>query len=95
MSDETRSAGELIHVGTFPDPASAQVALAALEAAGISGFLQGENANGLIPIAFSARLLVASENESAARDILASAEFTPASEADVLAAEIADERTVE
>ena len=42
----------------FPDPATAHVARMALESANIEVFLQGENANNLLPIAFGARVMV-------------------------------------
>lgn len=95
MSDSTQSTGAVVTVGIFPEPASAQVARAVLEAEGIPAFLQGENANGLLPVAFSSRLQVRAEDEAAARKVLAGAERQPASQEEVLEAEIADERSVE
>ncbi|MDE1160473.1 MAG: DUF2007 domain-containing protein [Acidobacteriaceae bacterium] len=95
MSEQISNTGELVTVATFPEPASAQVALMALESEGILAFLQGENANGLIPVAFAATLRVRAEDEAAARKVLDGAEFAPLSEEEVLAAEIADERGVE
>lgn len=79
----------LVTVAVLPDPASANMARMALDAAGIPSFLQGENANSMIPIAFEARLQVRPEDEAAAREVLSSA---PESMDDVTAAEIASER---
>jgi hypothetical protein len=84
-------AGSPVTVGVFADPASANMARMALDSAGISSFLQGENANSLIPIAFSAQLQVRPEDEEAAREVLSSADDAPASEESVTAAEMADE----
>ena len=50
--------GELVTVATFPEPAEANMARTVLETAGIDVFLQGENANVMIPVAFNARLQV-------------------------------------
>jgi hypothetical protein len=41
-----------------------------LESAGIECFLQGENANSLLALAFRARLLVHKQDEAAARELL-------------------------
>lgn len=82
----------LVTVAILPDPASANMARMALDSAGIPSFLQGENANNLIPIAFSARLQVRPEHEATAREVLASADEAPASEESVTAAEIASEQ---
>jgi hypothetical protein len=82
----------LVTVAILADPASATMARMALDSAGISSFLQGENANSLIPIAFSAQLQVRPEDEEAAREVLSSADTAPESMEDVTAAEIADER---
>ena len=81
----------LVTVAEFPDPATANMARMALDASGIASFLQGENANNLIPVAFSARLQVRPEDEAAAREVLASATEDPESLDDVTAAEIANE----
>ena len=64
---------EFVTVARFLDPAEAQMARGALEAAGIAVFLQGENANNLVPMAFRARLQVAPADEIAARELLRSA----------------------
>lgn len=81
----------LITVAILPDPASANMARMALDSAGITSFLQGENANNLIPVAFSARLQVRPEDEEAAREVLSSFADAPESMEDVTAAEIAAE----
>ena len=89
------SSEELVTVAEFPDPATAHVARTALESANIEVFLQGENANNLLPIAFGARVMVRPEQESAARAVLADFEAQPVSFEDVAEAETADERTPE
>jgi hypothetical protein len=81
----------MVTAARYIDPAEAQMARSALEAAGIRCFLQGETANSLIPVAFRARLLVPEEEEARAREVLENAEFKPFTEAEVTAAEIADE----
>ncbi|HEX4155949.1 MAG TPA: DUF2007 domain-containing protein [Acidobacteriaceae bacterium] len=86
-----KPAAELVTVSVFPDPASANMARMALEAAGITSFLQGENANSMIPVAFEARLQVRTEDEAAARAVLDSAEDDPESMEDVTAAQMAAE----
>ncbi len=65
---------EFVTVARFLDPAEAQVAKGALEADGIEVFLQGENANSLVPMAFRTRLQVHSNDEVAARELLSAAE---------------------
>ena len=77
----------LVTVATFPDPAEASLARTALEGAGILCFLQGENANTMIPVAFTARLQVRAEDEAAARYVLESAEITAEDEDRLDAAE--------
>lgn len=89
--DSAGYSGELVTVGVFPDPATANVARMALESAGIAAFLQGENANNLIPVAFSAQLQVRAEDEAAARTVLEQAEVAPESMESVTAAEKAAE----
>lgn len=79
----------LVTVAVLPDPATANMARMVLDGAGITSFLQGENANNLIPIAFSARLQVRPEDEARAREVLASADESPESLEDVTAAEVA------
>ena len=82
---------EPVTVADFPDPATAHVARAALESAGIAVFLQGENANNLLPVAFGARVLVRPADEARARAVLAEFEAQPVSFDDVDAAEEAEE----
>ncbi len=84
---------ELVTVADFPDPATAHVARMALESANIEVFLQGENANNLLPVAFGARVMVRPQDETAARAILADFEAQPVSFEDVAEAETADEGT--
>ena len=87
MSDSTK----LVTIATFQDPVDANLAQSALESAEIESFLQGENANSLIPSAFEARLLVRAEDEAAARAVVEGADDNPESVEAVTAAEIADE----
>jgi hypothetical protein len=84
-------AEDLVTVGVFPDPMTANLARTELEAAGIASFLQGENANNLIPIAFLAQLQVRPEDEAAAREVLRAPDDAPESVDEVTAAEIATE----
>lgn len=93
MMDEAAAgpAEDLVTVAVYADPASANLARMALESEGITSFLQGENANNLIPVAFMAQLQVRPEDETAAREILNSAEDSPDSMEDVTEAEIAAE----
>src|ERR1700761_2464911 len=81
----------LVTVAELPDPSSANMARMVLDAAGITSFLQGENANNLIPGAFSARLQVRPEDEAAGREGLASAVEAPGTMEEVTAAERASE----
>ena len=85
------SPGEMVTVAAFPDPATANLARAALESEGLPVFLHGENANSLLPIAFLARVQVRPEDEARARAILNAFEAAPESMAEVTAAEIAEE----
>ncbi len=74
---------EFVPVAKFLDPAEAHMAVSALEAGGILSFLQGENANNILPMAFPTRLLVNIGDETAAREILEAAEATePEAEGD-------------
>ena len=82
---------EMVTVATFPEPVTANLARSALEAAHIPVFVQGENANSLLPVAFAAQVQVRPEDEAAARRILGDFEAAPESFADVTAAELADE----
>lgn len=61
----------LVNVGRFADPFEAQMAKGMLEAAGIECFLQGSQANALVPSAFRARLQVREADEGSACDLLA------------------------
>jgi hypothetical protein len=85
--------GPLVAIATFPEPAEANLARTVLEAAGIPVFLSGENANSLFPVAFESQLQVRAEDESAARELLNSAENAPESLETVTEAEIAGEST--
>ena len=72
-----------VTVAKFLDPAEAQMAAGALESEGIECFLQGENANNIVPMAFRTRLVVNGSDEAAAREILDAAEaMGPADEGD-------------
>jgi hypothetical protein len=82
---------ELVTVATFPEPMEANVARSALESAGIEVFLRGENANGMIPIAFTSQLQVKAEDEAAARAVLTAAVDSPETMASVTEAEMAAE----
>jgi hypothetical protein len=75
---------KFVTVGKFLEPSNAQMAKGALESAGIECFLQGENANSLLALAFRARLLVHQRDEAAAREILGGDgdELTPTEMAD-------------
>lgn len=82
---------ELVTVAEFPDPATANVARTALESANIPVFLQGEQANSLLPIAFGARVQVRPQDEAAARGVLADFEASPETLESVTRAETAGE----
>ncbi len=47
---------KLVTIATFPEPMEANMARSALESAGIEVFLNGETANSMIPVAFTAQL---------------------------------------
>jgi len=85
--------GELVTIAVFPEPMEANMARSALEAAGIKVFLQGENANSMIPVAFASQLQVHAEDEAAARGLLDAMEDDPESLESVTTAEIAAEDT--
>jgi len=93
MSEETVVDGqdEFVTIATFPEPMEANMARSALEAAGISVFLQGEIANSMIPVAFISQLQVRSEDEVAARSLLDAMDDAPESLESVTAAQIAAE----
>jgi hypothetical protein len=61
---------KFVTVGKFLEPVNAQMAKGLLESAGIECFLQGENANSLLALAFRARLLVHKQDEETAREML-------------------------
>ena len=63
----------LVTIATFPGPGEADLARAALDSAGIESFIQGENANSLLALAFRARLLVHKQDEETARQLLGGA----------------------
>ncbi len=86
---------ELVTVAIFPEPMEANMARSAVESAGIEAFMQGETANSLIPVAFSARLQVRPEDEAAARSVLDGLTLTPQSLESVTAAEIEAESDAE
>jgi hypothetical protein len=84
MTELIEDPDKFVTVGKFLEPTNAQMAKGALESAGIECFLQGENANSLLALAFRARLLVHKQDEEAAREILVGTgdELTPAEIAD-------------
>ena len=65
----------LVSVGRFLDPTEAQLAKGMLESSGIEVFLQGANANAIVPLAFRVRLSVRRQDEDTARVLLADAEL--------------------
>jgi Putative prokaryotic signal transducing protein len=73
MTDLVIDPDKFVTVGKFLEPVNAQMAKGMLESAGIECFLQGENANSLLALAFRARLLVHKQDEEAAREILGEA----------------------
>ncbi|HMF54203.1 MAG TPA: DUF2007 domain-containing protein [Edaphobacter sp.] len=73
MSEEAKAIPDpeqMVMVARFIDPVEAQMAKGVLESAGLECFLQGENANNLLGIAFRVRLLVHRRDESEARELL-------------------------
>ena len=84
MTELIEDPDKFVTVGKFLEPTNAQMAKGALESAGIECFLQGENANSLLALAFRARLLVHKQDEEAAQEILGGTgdELTPAEIAD-------------
>ena len=70
MTDAVQDPEEYVTVGKFMEPVDAQMAKGLLESAGIECFLQGENANNLIAMAFRVRLQVHHKDEAAAREML-------------------------
>ena len=73
---------DFVTVGKFLGPTEAQIAKGMLEAAGIECFLQGENANNMLAMAFRARLKVHPWDQDAAMELLADSDaesrFAPA-----------------
>ena len=72
MTEQIADPDKFVSGGKFLEPTNAQMAKGMLEAAGIECFLQGENANSLLALAFRARLLVHTQDEEAARELLGS-----------------------
>ena len=70
LSTENLDPEQFVSVARFIDPVEAQMAKGVLETAGVDCFLQGENANNLLGIAFRARLLVHRKDEAAAKSLL-------------------------
>lgn len=70
MTDAVVNPDKFVTVGKFMEPLNAQMAKGLLESAGIQCFLQGENANSMLALAFRARLLVHKKDEAIAREIL-------------------------
>jgi Putative prokaryotic signal transducing protein len=70
MTEFFEDPDKFVTVGKFLEPVNAQMAKGMLESAGIECFLQGENANSLLALAFRARLLVHKQDEEAARELL-------------------------
>jgi len=73
MTDLVADPDKFVTVGKFLEPTNAQMAKGVLESAGIECFLQGENANSLLALAFRARLLVHKQDEQVARELLGGA----------------------
>jgi hypothetical protein len=71
MTSDVLDAENYVTVGKFLEPVNAQMAKGMLESAGIECFLQGENANNLLALAFRVRLQVHRQDEAAARELLA------------------------
>lgn len=73
MTNAMQDPENYVTVGKFLEPVNAQMAKGMLESAGIECFLQGENANNLLALAFRVRLQVHRKDEAAARELLADA----------------------
>jgi hypothetical protein len=65
---------QFVTVGRYMDPVEAHMAKGVVESAGLECFLQGENANNLLSVAFRARLLVHRKDEAAAKELLSGGE---------------------
>jgi len=89
MPEAPLPADKLITIATFPEPMEANMARSALEASGIETWINGEVANSMVPVSFTAQLQVTVEDEAVARKILQEMEDSPASLESVTAAEIA------
>jgi Putative prokaryotic signal transducing protein len=70
MTEFVTDPDKFVTVGKFLEPVNAQMAKGVLESAGIECFLQGENANSMLALAFRARLLVHKQDEETARQLL-------------------------
>ena len=70
---EPKDEGQMVMVARFLEPMRVQLAKGALESAGIECFVQGENANAMLSLAFRARLMVRAEDAPAAREVLSGA----------------------
>ena len=68
-----KDADRLVTVARFLEPVRVQMAKGLLESMGIECFVQGENANAMLALAFRARLKVRAEDEAAAREVLSGA----------------------
>ena len=73
MGELTEGEEQLVEVGRFLDPAEAHMAKGLLDSAGVESFLQGENANAIVPMAFRTRLRVRQADADAAKELLADA----------------------
>jgi hypothetical protein len=70
MTETDLDPEQFVTVARFIDPVEAHMAKGVLESASLECFLQGENANNLLGVAFRARLLVHRKDEEAAREML-------------------------
>lgn len=70
MTEAELDPEQFVTVAKFIDPVEAHMAKGVLESADLECFLQGENANNLLGVAFRARLLVHRRDEEAARELL-------------------------
>jgi hypothetical protein len=61
----------MVTLARFESPVEAQLAKGMLESAGVECTLAGENANNLLQAAFRVRLQVRTEDEEAARELMA------------------------
>jgi len=68
----------MVTVARFESPFEAQMAKGMFESAGVECLLVGENVNNLLGAAFGVRLQVKSEDEAAARELMAQASDTTA-----------------